>query len=65
MHGESVSAWVDRAARQALGVEDGLAAMDDYELEFGTFTAEELAEADRMIAEDVEAQRNRSPRASR
>ena len=59
-HGESVSAWLDRAARQALRLEEGLAACDEYEREFGAFTAEEIAEADRILDEDVGPDRRRS-----
>lgn len=46
---ESVSAWLDRAARTALRRDDGLAAMEAYEREQGAFTEEELAEADRIL----------------
>ena len=48
-HGESVSAWIDRAARSALRLEEGLTAMDGYEEEFGAFTEEEKAAADAIL----------------
>jgi predicted transcriptional regulator len=51
-HGESTSAWIERAARLALQREDGLAAMDEYEREFGAFTPEEIAAADAILDED-------------
>ena len=48
-HGESVSSWMDRAARGALRLEEGLTAMDAYEEEFGAFTAEETSAADAIL----------------
>lgn len=50
-HGESVSSWLDRAARHALRIEDGLAAVEEYEQENGRFTDAEIAEADRILEE--------------
>jgi hypothetical protein len=43
--GVSVSAWLTAAARQALLVRDGLAAVAEWEAEHGAFSAEELAQA--------------------
>ena len=43
--GLSVSAWMTDAARKELRRLDGLAAMAEYEAEYGAFTDEELAAA--------------------
>jgi len=43
--GISLSAWLTEAAAHALKIADGLAAVAEYEAEYGAFTAEELAEA--------------------
>ena len=48
-HGLSLSAWLNRAAQNALAVEDGLAAMAEWEAEHGAFTAEEIAAADAVL----------------
>jgi hypothetical protein len=50
--GLSLSAWVNEAAREALAIEDGLAAVAEYEAENGPFTEEELAAADAALIED-------------
>lgn len=50
--GVSVSAWMTAAARRALLVRDGLAAVAEWEAEHGAFTREELAEARRRIVAD-------------
>jgi hypothetical protein len=47
--GISVSAWMTQAARRALTVRDGLAAVAEWEAEHGAFTAEEIAEADERL----------------
>ena len=57
--GLSVSAWVTDAARQALKIREGLAAVAEWEAENGAPTEAELAEADRRIAEMLAASRNR------
>lgn len=49
--GVSVSAWMTDAARRALVIRDGLAAVAEWEAEHGAPTAAELAEADRRIDE--------------
>lgn len=41
--GLSLSAWLTQAARDALAIEDGLAAVREYEAEHGAFTDEERA----------------------
>lgn len=51
-HGETVSAWIDRTAREALRREAGLAGVDEYEREHGAFTPQEIAWADRILDED-------------
>ena len=47
--GLSLSAWLNRAAQNALAVEDGLAAVAEWEAEHGAFTAEEIAAADAVL----------------
>jgi hypothetical protein len=42
----SLSAWLNEASRNALIVEDGLAAVAEWESEHGRLTADELAAAD-------------------
>jgi hypothetical protein len=42
---KSVSAWMTDAARRALVVRDGLAAIDEWEKEHGAFSEEELERA--------------------
>jgi hypothetical protein len=48
--GTSVSAWLTAAARRALLVRDGLAAVAEWELEHGALSAAELAAARSRIA---------------
>jgi hypothetical protein len=48
-HGLSLSAWLNRAAQNALAVEYGLAAVAEWEAEHGAFTAEEIAAADAIL----------------
>jgi hypothetical protein len=48
-HGLSLSAWLNRAAQNALAVEDGLAAVAEWEAEHGALTPEELAAADAVL----------------
>jgi hypothetical protein len=57
----SVSAWMTEAARKALRIRAGLAAVAEWEEEHGRFTEEELREAHRR----VEAQLQMAPRARR
>jgi hypothetical protein len=56
-HGLSLSAWLNRAAQNALAVEDGLAAVAEWEAEHGAFTAAEIAAADAIL----DAARNAVP----
>lgn len=57
--GVSVSAWITQAARHALKLRDGRAAIAEWEAEHGAFTDEELAAARREIAEAETAARMR------
>ena len=59
--GVSVSAWMTGAARDALKVRAGLAAVAEWEREHGAFTQEELTEARR----DVRAQLRKPGRVRR
>jgi hypothetical protein len=43
--GSSISAWITAAARQALRVREGLAAVAEWEVEHGALTEEELEAA--------------------
>lgn len=63
--GVSVSAWMTEAARRRLQIEDGLAAMREYELEHGAFTPEELAAARVRVAEEIQAAVRPRPRVRR
>ena len=47
--GLSLSAWLNRAAENSLAVEDGLAAVAEWEAEHGSFSAEEIAAADAAL----------------
>jgi hypothetical protein len=51
--GVSVSAWMTEAARRALLVRDGLAAVAEWEREHGPLTDEELAEARKRVRHQV------------
>ena len=50
--GVSVSAWMTAAARRALLVRDGLAAVAEWEAEHGAFTREELEAARQGVGAD-------------
>ena len=47
--GLSLSAWLTRAAESELAIEDGLAAVAEWQAEHGTLSADELAAADRVL----------------
>lgn len=49
--GQSLSAWLNDAARIRLRVEDGIAAVAEWEAEEGPLTADERAAADRAVDE--------------
>ncbi len=51
--GMSVSAWMTAAARRALLVRDGLAAVAEWEHEHGALSAAELAAARRRVAGEL------------
>ncbi len=49
--GLSVSAWISRAAAHSIRIEQGLAAMTEWEAEHGAFGAAELTRATAELAE--------------
>ncbi len=51
--GVSVSAWLTQAARRALLVRQGLAAVAEWEKDHGAFTEDELNAARARIADEV------------
>jgi hypothetical protein len=53
--GMSVSAWMTAAARRALLVRDGLAAVAEWEAEQGALSDAELAAARQRVAEEFPA----------
>jgi len=55
----SVSAWMTEAARSALAVRDGLAAVAEWEAEHGVLTATELTDANRRVAGQLDRARER------
>lgn len=55
--GVSLSAWMTEAARDALKVRTGLAAVAEWENEHGAFTKEELDEARRSVREQMRTSR--------
>jgi len=56
--GVSVSAWMTAAARHALKLRDGLAAVAEWEAEHGAFTEEELDVARRRVGVSAPEQRS-------
>ncbi|HEX3827924.1 MAG TPA: hypothetical protein VHV82_11705 [Sporichthyaceae bacterium] len=59
--GVSVSAWMTQAARRALVIRDGLAAVAEWEAEQGGLTEAEMTAARRRVAaESARARRSRS-----
>jgi hypothetical protein len=57
--GVSLSAWLDRAAREALAIEGGLSAVAEWEARHGVLTPEELAAADRILDRGERPRRKR------
>jgi hypothetical protein len=55
--GKSVSAWITAAARRALLVRDGLAAVAEWEAEHGALTEAELEAARARIRRGARGQR--------
>jgi hypothetical protein len=47
--GISLSAWLNEASRSALRIEEGRAAVAEWEAEFGALSAEELAAVDTVL----------------
>jgi hypothetical protein len=60
----SVSAWLTGAARQAIRLREGLAAVAEWEAEHGAFSKEELAEAHARVTSGV-AKRTRPRRTAK
>lgn len=50
--GLSVSAWMTAAARRALLLRDGLAAVSEWEAEYGPLTEAELGSARQRVADE-------------
>jgi hypothetical protein len=59
--GLSVSAWMTAAARRALIVRDGLAAVSQWEDEHGPLTDSELRSARARVADEIRGSRNGRP----
>lgn len=57
--GLTLSAWLNRAAANALAIEAGLAAVAAWEAEHGRLTREELAAADRVLERRARGRRER------
>jgi hypothetical protein len=55
--GKSVSAWLTEAARRALRLRDGLAAVAEWEAEHGALTPAELAAARSRIQQGAPARK--------
>jgi hypothetical protein len=62
--GVSVSAWMTRAARRALLIRDGLAAVSEWEAKQGALTEAEMAAARERVAAQVARTPSRSRRRS-
>lgn len=58
--GVSVSAWMTRAARRALLVRDGLAAVAEWEAEHGALTDAEMAAARERVSTQTGRRASRS-----
>lgn len=63
--GVSISAWFTEAARRALLVRDGLAAVAEWETDHGAFSEAELEEARRTVAAQLVTDRTGRPRRRR
>lgn len=53
--GVSISAWMTNAARRALLIKDGLAAVTEWEAEHGALSETELAEARQRVTQQAKA----------
>ncbi len=58
--GISVSAWMTEAARRALVVRDGLAAVAEWERANGSLTPEDMIAARHRVAQELATPRKRS-----
>ena len=58
--GVSVSAWMTEAARRALRLRDGLAAVAEWEQVNGALTMDEMNDAHQRVAAELTATRKRS-----
>ena len=52
--GLSYSAWLAETARKEFTIRAGLAAVSQFEQEYGAFTAEEITDADAWAARTIE-----------
>jgi len=57
--GQSVSAWLTAAARRALRIRDGLAAVAEWEVEHGALTELEMDAARRRLSRSTRPRRKR------
>ena len=55
--GQSLSAWLNNAAEHELAIEEGLEAARAWEADHGALTDDELAAADRILDQLLEARR--------
>ncbi|HEY5876713.1 MAG TPA: hypothetical protein VIT64_15510 [Ilumatobacteraceae bacterium] len=58
--GVSVSAWMTAAARRALLIRDGLAAVAEWERDDGALTSDELRAAHLRVSEELAQSRKQS-----
>jgi hypothetical protein len=59
-HGQSLSAWLNDAARSRLVIEDGWQAVAEWQTEHGELTVEERASAEALLDDLLGAARRRS-----
>ena len=62
---QSLSAWLNRAAEDRLALEDGLAAVREWEAEHGVLTAEEKAAAEAILDGSVSRPKRRRVRSTK
>lgn len=55
--GVSISAWMTNAARRALQIQAGLAAVAEWEKQHGAFTSDEMDQAQRRVTEQLRTSR--------
>jgi len=61
----SVSAWMTAAARRALRIRDGLAAVAEWEAELGELSPQELREARQRVQQGARPRQARTSRQAR